>query len=146
MQRRGIILVCFLFVAWSFESRAAEDWLPITSSSPNIAFFVDKSSIERKGEWVQFSERMVYEKPAVKDEGSGTMIKEKRVQRLMHCRDRVQMVAYGALYGENGSFITSTSFDEGHREKVEIPPDTIAEAEFNMLCPRPAGTFFGVEF
>ena len=146
MHRTGFLLLCALIVAWSMGARAAEDWFPIPSTSSNISFFLDKSRIERNGDWVQFSERMVFEKPEVRDEGSGTLIKEKRVQRLMHCGERIQVVVQGAIYGENGSFITSTSFDEGHRQKVEIPPDTIAEAEFNLLCPKPAGTFFGIDF
>ena len=149
MQRTRAFLTGFLGVAFSLSAGAAEDWLPIPSVTSNIAFFLDKASIERKDGWVQFWERMVYDKPQVKDEGSGILIKEKRVQRLMNCDEGTQVVAYGAIYGENSSFITSTTFDEAHREKVEIPPGTIAEAEFKLLCPKPAqpsGTFFGLDF
>ncbi len=125
---------------------AAEDWLIIPANSPDISFAIDKSSVERSGESVQFWEKMLFSKPEVKDEGSGKMIKEKRVQRVMHCQERTQGVVYGAIYGDDGSFITSTSFDGAQRAMTAIPPGTVAEQEFRLVCAKPSGTFFGVDF
>jgi hypothetical protein len=133
-------------VAVASSAYAAEDWLTISTNSPNISFSIDKSSVERTGESVQFWEKMIFSKPEVEDEGSGKMIKEKRVQRLMHCQDRTQAVIYGSIYGEDGSFITSTSFEAVQRAMVAIPPGTVAEQEFRLVCAKPSGTFFGINF
>lgn len=137
---------CLVLMFMAASAFAAEDWLTISTNASNISFAIDKASIERTGSTVQFWEKMVFSKPDLKDEGSGKLIKEKRVQRMMHCQNHRQAVIYGAIYGEDGSFITSTSFDEEHRELIGIPPGTVAEAEFNLLCAKPSGTFFGVDF
>lgn len=149
MQRQSLfpVFLCGMLVLFAAPSvLAAEDWLTIPTNSPNISFAIDKSSVERSGESVQFWEKMLFSKPEVKDEGSGKMIKEKRVQRVMHCQERTQGVVYGATYGEDGVFITSTSFDGAQRAMVAIPPGTVAEQEFRLLCAKPSGTFFGVDF
>jgi hypothetical protein len=149
MQGPRLILVVLLGVASisvNTPALAAEDWLPIPTNSPNIAFAIDKASVERSDAVATFWERMVFTKPETRDEGSGKMIKEKRVQRLMQCEERTQAVIYGAIYAEDGSFITSTSFDAAHREMTAIPPGTIAEVEFKAVCAKPSGTFFGVDF
>jgi hypothetical protein len=135
-----------LGVVGASSASAAEDWLTISTNSPNISFFIDKSSVERTGDMVQFWEKMIFAKPDVKDEGSGKMIKEKRVQRVMDCQAHTQGVVYGAIYGEDGSFITSTSFEGAQRAMTAIPPGTVAEQEFRMVCAKPSGTFFGVDF
>lgn len=136
----GALMLC------SAQGRAQEAWITIPTDAPNITFAIDKSRIERSGPLVSFWERLVFSRPDRRDEGSGKLIREKRVQRQMHCENRTQTVIYGATYGDDGSFITSTSFDEGRREVAPIPPGTIAETEFRLLCAEPSGTFFGVDF
>jgi hypothetical protein len=125
---------------------AAEDWQTITTNAPNISFLVDKGSLERKGSLVYFRERMTFAKPEVKEEVSGRLIKEKRVQRVMNCVERTQGIVYGAIYAEGGAFITSTSFDDALKTMTAIPGGTVAEEELRLVCPPPSGKLYGVDF
>lgn len=124
---------------------AAEEWLTISSPSANITFAIDKGSVERTGHLARFWEKMTYAKPEARDEASAKMIKEKRVQRLMNCEERTQAVMFGALYAEDGSFITSTTFDQPQKAMTAIPPGSIAEEELNFVCGPPRGTLFGID-
>jgi hypothetical protein len=125
---------------------AAEDWQTIATNSPNITFSIDKGSIERKGNLVYFWEKMIFAKPELKDAASGRQIKEKRVQRVMNCDDHTQGVVFGAMYAENGTFITSTSFDDPQKAMTAIPPNTVAEEELKLVCPPPSGKLYGVDY
>ena len=113
---------------------ATEAWLTIPNSDPNIMFEIDKDSIERQGELVQFWEKLVFIQPKIVDEASGKWVKEKKVHRLMHCADRTQGVISGATYSENGRFISSVSFDAPQSEMSAIPPRTLAAAELKLVC------------
>ena len=113
---------------------ATEAWLTIPNSDPNIMFEIDKDSIERQGELVQFWEKLVFIQPKIVDEASGKWVKEKKVHRLMHCADRTQGVISGATYSENGRFISSVSFDAPQSEMSAIPPGTLAAAELELVC------------
>lgn len=113
---------------------AAEDWLLLPNSDPNISFYVDKLSIERQGNLVRFWERLVYVQPKIKDEVSGKMVKEKKVRRLMNCNDHTQGLISGASYTENGRFISSVVFDEPLTHMSPIPPGTLADEEFRLVC------------
>ena len=64
---------------------AAEQWVPLEAHSGNLAFAVDISSIQRKGDTVTFRERLVFAAPDQRDAVSGKLIKEKQVLRVMHC-------------------------------------------------------------
>ena len=113
---------------------ATEAWLTIPNSDPNIMFAIDKDSIERQGELVQFWEKLEFIQPKIVDEASGKWVKEKKVHRLMHCADRTQGVISGATYSENGRFISSVSFDAPQSEMSTIPPGTLAAAELTLVC------------
>jgi hypothetical protein len=136
-------LVCLFGMNIAFGT---EVWLPISTSAPNITFMVDRTSLERTGALVQFREKMVYAKPEVRDEASGQLIKEKRVQRVMDCDERTQGVLSGAIYAEGGTFIVANSFDDALKTMVKIPPGSVAEEEFRLVCGPPRGTLFGVDF
>lgn len=113
---------------------AAEEWITIPSSDPNIAFSIDKSSIEREGDLVRFWERLIFIQPKIKDEASGKMVKEKKVHRLMNCAENTQGVISGATYAENSRFISSVSFDNPQAQMSVIPPGTLAAEELGLVC------------
>ena len=122
------------FLCFTHSGFATEAWLTIPNSDPNIMFAIDKDSIERQGELVQFWEKLVFIQPKIVDEASGKWVKEKKVHRLMHCADRTQGVISGATYSENGRFISSVSFDAPQSEMSAIPPGTLAAAELKLVC------------
>lgn len=113
---------------------AAEDWVTIATNSPNITFAVDKDSIQREGSAVTFWEKMEYVTPETTDQASGKKIKEKKVRRIINCKERTQGYNYGVTYAEDGSFITSIMLKASQVKMTSIPPGTIAEAELNLVC------------
>lgn len=125
----GLICVCTAPAAF-----AAEEWITIPNSDPNITFSFDKGSIERRGNLVRVWEKMVYTQAQIKDEASGKMVKEKKVHRLMHCADYTQGVISGATYTENGRFISSVSYDEPQTQMSPVPTGTLAAEELRLVC------------
>jgi hypothetical protein len=123
---------------------AAEDWQDIDSTPDGIGFAIDKSSIERTGQRVRFWEKMSYASPRVRDEASGKLIGQKRVQRLMDCEARTQAVLFGAVYAADGSFLTSSAFDQPEKAMQAIPAGSIAEEELKRVCGLPRGILFGI--
>jgi regulator of extracellular matrix RemA (YlzA/DUF370 family) len=118
-------------------AHAAEEWQSIPTNSPNITFSIDKGTQERNGNQVKFWEKITYAKPEVKDDVSGNMIKEKKIRRIMNCADKTQGLISGITYGENGRFITSISLDDTQIRLSAIPPNTVAAAEFALVCAKP---------
>lgn len=138
------ILVCALLA--SKAAFAAEEWVTVSSPSANVSFAIDKSSIKRTGHQARFWEKMTYTKPETRDEASAKLIKEKKVERLMDCEERTQAVLFGSLYAEDGSFITSTTFEHPEKTMTAIPPGSIAEGELRFVCGTPRGTLFGIDY
>lgn len=126
-----LLLLCCSAIgnAW-----AAEDWLVIPTAAPNITFSIDRNSVERNGDLVKFREKLTYAKPEKRDELSGHLIAEKRMHRVMNCAKKTTGLIQGAMYNENGRFITSTSIDEEKIVMAEIPPNTTAAGEFSIIC------------
>ena len=131
------VLAGLAAVFYSLSANAAEEWVTIPTNVPNVAFSIDKGSIQREGKQVRFWEKIVFAKPDVRDQASGEMIKEKKVHRLMNCDNSTQGVIYGATFGENGGFITSTSFDDAKISMSAIPAGTVAYDEFQLVCAAP---------
>lgn len=125
----GLVCVCTAPAVF-----AAEDWITIPNSDPNITFSFDKGSIERRGNLVRVWEKMVYTQAQIKDEASGKMVKEKKVHRLMHCADYTQGVIFGVTYAENGRFISSVSYDEPQAQMSPVPSGTLAAEELRLVC------------
>lgn len=125
---------------------AAEHWVTVAAASDNIRFAIDRDSIERDGQRVRFLERMIYLRPEVRDEASARRIKEKRVGRLMDCDKRTQAVLFGSTHADDGSFITSTTFERPEGTMTDIPSGSVAEAELNFVCGTPRGTLFGIDY
>jgi hypothetical protein len=137
MVKRAIKAVLIFAMAGALNvpaAFAAEDWLTLPASAPDITFTIDKASIERHGNIVKFWEKITFDKPKVKDEASGVMIKEKKVHRIMDCADHSQGVISGATLGENGRFITAVEFSEDQISMSAIPPGTLAAEELDLVC------------
>ena len=81
-----------------------------------------------------FWEKMGYVTPEAKDQTSGKKIKEKKVRRIINCKERTQGYNYGVTYAEDGSFITSIMLEPSQVKMTSIPPGTIAEEELNLVC------------
>ena len=137
MEKRAIKAFLFFGIAWALNAPSAfaeEDWIRLPTSAPDITFTIDKASVERQGNIVKFWEKITFEKPDVKDEASAMMIKEKKVNRIMDCAGHTQGVISGATFGENGRFITSVEFSAAQIRMNAIPPGTLADEEFNLVC------------
>ena len=131
-------LVVLLFLSGFKTASAAEEWVTISTNSPNITFSVDKGDIKQTGEVVEFWEKLQYKQPEIIDQASGKKIKEKKVRRMINCKERTQGYNYGITYAENGRFITSISLESSQIKMDTIPPRTIAEEEFAIVCPKEA--------
>jgi hypothetical protein len=131
-----ILLLGRAIVAMAAEP--VEQWVPVEASAENPAFAVDVASIQRKGETVTFRERVVFANPAQRDAVSGKLIKEKHALRVMRCNDRTQGVKSGTLIDENGRVIESVSVDDHLIHWLPIPPGSVAEREFDLVCERKA--------
>lgn len=114
---------------------AAEDWQTVVTVSDNLVFAIDHGRVERKGDLVTFWEKLVYIRPDTKDETSGKWIKEKKVKRIMHCKEKTQGYIEGITYGDKDIFITAISLTEPQVKMNPIPPNTVAEKEFDIVCP-----------
>lgn len=137
MKKQTIKALLIFGIAWALNAPSAfaeEDWISLPTSAPDVTFTIDQASIERQGNIVKFWEKITFEKPDVKDEASGMMIKEKKVNRIMDCTGHTQGVISGATYGENGRFITSVEFSAAQIRMNAIPPGTLADEEFNLVC------------
>jgi hypothetical protein len=133
LQIAKLLAVLLALTAYS-PAHAAEEWLTVPTESDNITFSIDKVHLKRSGKVVKFWEKIVYTHPAVKDETSGKMIKEKKMHRIMNCAERTQGLLHGVTYGEQGNFITSLSLDEDKTSMTAIPDNTVAATEFEIVC------------
>ena len=113
---------------------AAEQWVPLEAHSGNLAFAVDISSIQRKGDTVTFRERLVFAVPDQRDAVSGKLIKEKQVLRVMHCKEKTQGVKAGSLFDENQRMIESVTLEDRLIAWSPIPEGTVAAIELEIVC------------
>jgi hypothetical protein len=139
LLQKARLLAALLALAANNPAHAEEEWLTIPTSSDTLTFSIDKVHLKRSGKVVKFWEKIVYNPPTVKDETSGKMIKEKKMHRVMNCADRTQGLLHGVTYGEQGNFIASLSLDEDKTPMTAIPANTVAAAEFEIVCANIAG-------
>ena len=126
-----LLLLCCAAIG---NAGASENWLVIPTGTPNIAFSIDRNSLERNGNLVKFQEKLTYAKPDIRDEVSGQLIAEKKIHRIMNCAEKTQGLIHGATFGEHGRFITSVSVDEAKIAMSNIPPNTLAASELALVC------------
>ena len=139
---RPALRVCLFVLALcgSLNVLAAEQWVAVGADSERLAFSVDMGSVLRKGESVTFRERLVFTNPDQRDAVSGKLIKEKQALRVMRCNDRTQGVKSGTLFDENGRMIETVSVDDCLIHWLPIPPGSVAEREFDLVCDSMAAT------
>ena len=126
-----------LLLASGFEmANAAEEWVAISTNASNVIFSVDKGDLKKNGDLVEFWEKLEYKQPEIVDLASGRKIKEKKVHRLINCKERTQGYSYGITYAEDGRFITSISLEPSQIKMDTIPPGTIAEEELGLVCQK----------
>lgn len=137
MMKNIFFNLIILLSASSFEmANAAEEWVTISTNSSNAIFSVDKADIKQSGDLVEFWEKLEYKQPEIVDQASGKKIKEKKVHRLINCKERTQGYSYGITYAEDGRFITSISLEASQIKMGTIPPGTIAEEELVLVCQK----------
>lgn len=129
----GLGLACLVCVPIC----ALADSQTIGTASGNATFSVDLDSIQTSGRQVHFWEKLIYQQPEIRDEASGKWIKEKRVHRVINCPEKTQGYTEGFTYGENEAFISSVSLKETQIKMNPIPPATIAEQEYFLVCAAP---------
>ncbi|HVK55919.1 MAG TPA: surface-adhesin E family protein [Burkholderiales bacterium] len=130
----GRILLCFLIVAYSAATSAVERWRAFPTSATNVLFSVDEASLVREGDVVKFRERIVYVVPEVYDAATGKGVKEKRVHRMMHCKDRTQAHLYATKIAEDGRSIEEIHQSEDKLQMTPIRPNSIADEELRWAC------------
>jgi hypothetical protein len=113
---------------------AAQDWVALPAEQPNVLFAVDLASIKRDGHRVTVQERLTYDNANQFDPASGKRIKEKRVLRVLDCKDKKQGMLSGSMLSDTGSLIEMLSFDQANLEMTPIPPGTLAEEELRLVC------------
>jgi hypothetical protein len=112
----------------------ATDWVAIPTTAPNVTFAVDVSSLQREGDVVKFFEKLTFLKPDRVDEASGKWIKEKRVHRIMNCRDKTQGILMGTMMNEVGGLIERISVDPSQVQMMAVPAGSLAERELGVVC------------
>ncbi|MES2354102.1 MAG: surface-adhesin E family protein [Pseudomonadota bacterium] len=113
---------------------AAESWRAFPTEAKNVLFSVDEASLVRGGDMVKFRERIVFIVPEKRDVPSGKKVKEKRIHRVMNCRDKTQAHLYASQIAEDGSRIEEVYRDENKLTMTPILPDTIGEQELQWAC------------
>jgi hypothetical protein len=134
LMTAGVAVVLLPVITGSPSAAATEQWLAIEADPENLAFAVDLASIQRQGERVTFRERVVFANPDQRDAISGKLIKEKHALRVMRCKARMQGVKTGWLYDENQHMIERVSVDEHLIQWRPIPPGSVGEREFDLVC------------
>jgi hypothetical protein len=133
------LIATLSFAARSHNIQAAESWRAFGTSSNNVLFSVDETSLTRDGDTVQFLERLVYVNPERHDELSRKWVKEKRVQRVMNCAERTQGHLRGTLLADDGRLIESVSTEPAYVEMTAVPAGTVAADELAWACAARAG-------
>jgi hypothetical protein len=129
-----LLAVWIAVISGNLGAAAAEQWVAIEADAGNLAFSIDVASIERKGETVAFRERVIFANPDQRDAISGKLIKEKHALRVMRCNARTQGVKTGWLYDEDRRMSERVSVEEHLVHWLPVPPGSVAEREFDLVC------------
>lgn len=123
-------------LVWMVLGHAADnqDWVAIPSTAPNITFAVDVASIQRNGDLVEFMEKLTYLKPDQIDTTSGRTIKEKRVLRIMNCKERTQGFSMGSKFSDAGTLIERMTIEPNQVVMRGVPATSLAERELELVC------------
>jgi hypothetical protein len=113
---------------------AAESWRAFPTIAKNVLFAVNEASLVRNGDVVKFWERLVYVVPEIRDETMGKMVKEKRVHRVMNCKDKTQAYLYASQIAEDGARIEEAYRNEDKLKMTPVRAGSIAEKELLWAC------------
>jgi hypothetical protein len=112
----------------------AESWLAMPTADDNVLFAVDEASLVRDGDTVKFFERLVYVEPRQRDPASGSLIKEKRMGRVMNCVTKTHGHDFGSLIGVDGRRIETVHIGAAEIRITAVPAGTLAERELAWAC------------
>ncbi len=112
----------------------AERWVKIPTTAANVEFTIEMDQIERNGNVVKFREKLTFLQPEKLDPYSGKLIKEKKVVRLINCQNRTQGVKSGGVFDPKGKLIEWVMVEDNQIEWFAVPPGTVAEREFKLVC------------
>jgi hypothetical protein len=115
---------------------AAENWVPIAGAKPGVRFEVDANSVVRRGDRVEFWERVEYEKPSVRDEASLRIIKVKKVLRVMDCKARTQGFREAMAFSTDARLIEHIVHGGAGIQMDPVPPRTIAAWQLDWACTK----------
>jgi hypothetical protein len=120
--------------ALTSQAADAQDWVALPSTTANITFAVDVANIERNGDVVTFAEKLTYTRADQIDEASGRAIKEKRVRRVMNCKDKTQGMLIGSMHSESGTLIEQVTVDPKKLQMAPVPSGSLAARELELVC------------
>lgn len=113
---------------------AAENWVPVAGARPGVRFEVDAGSIVRRGDRVEFWERVEYEKPTLRDEASLRLIKVKKVLRVMDCKARTHGFREAMAFSTDARLIEHVLLGGAGIRMEPVPPRTIAAWQLAWAC------------
>lgn len=108
--------------------------MQVAGAKPGIKFEVDAGSIVRRGDRVEFWERVQYEEPAVRDDASLRLIKVKKVLRVMDCRARTQGFREAMAFSTDARLIEHVMLNGTGIRMEPVPPRTIAAWQLDWAC------------
>jgi hypothetical protein len=107
----------------------------MTGNTKNDTFYHDKSTIRRNGAIAKMWSMI----DSFEDEtnSDGTIFKSQKVFRVANCRERtvatISLFQYSGSMGE-GSVVLTRTIKESEWNWTPIPPGSIAEAEWKIVC------------
>lgn len=108
--------------------------MPVAGAKPGIRFEVDAGSIVRRGDRVEFWERVEYEKPTIRDEASLRLIKVKKVLRVMDCKARTHGFREAMAFSLDARLIEHVLHGGAGIHMDPVPPRTIAAWQLAWAC------------
>ncbi len=125
----SMLVASLPMLAW-----AAENWVRIPTTAPNVEFMIEMGELERSGNIVKFKEKLTFLQPEKLDPYSGKLIKEKKVVRLINCQNRTQGVKSGGVFDPKGKLIEWVMVEDNQIEWFAVPTGTVAERELKLVC------------
>ncbi|MCC6609441.1 MAG: hypothetical protein IT515_07175 [Burkholderiales bacterium] len=133
---RLLLHALVLLAVTAGAARAAENWVSVAGARPGIRFEVDAGSIVRRGDRVEFWERVEYESPTVRDEASLRLIKVKKVLRVMDCKARTQGFREAMAFSTDARLIEHVLLGSVGIQMDPVPPRTIAAWQLEWACAK----------
>ncbi len=125
---RRVYLTAFCVVAIGISTNAdAANWVFVDSSN-KAGVYIDWDSIERSGNRVTAWEKWIYKPDAKRVQA------EAKIRNRYDCVSRTIKLLYSINYAENGSVISSFTFNEYDAPPSPVVPESIGEAVLDRAC------------